>query len=123
MAIAQRMSSARMTGLALNGRSYTDLLPIEPGVVPMTTMRPDSIVMAGVTGAIQPSGQLNAGNVSISGQRESANGFLLNGSSVQEPMNGGTAIVPNLDSIERLHVLTSTFDAEYAITTAASSPS
>jgi hypothetical protein len=113
MTIARTMSSATMTGLALNGRSYTDLLAIQPGVAPVTTMRPDSIVMAGVTGAIQPSGQLNAGNVSISGQRESSNGFMLNGSSVQEPMNGGTAIVPNLDAIDRLRVMTSTFDPEY----------
>jgi hypothetical protein len=84
------VSADKMTTLSLNGRSYTDLLPIQPGVVPITTMISDSIIMAGVTGAVAPSGQLNPGNVSISGQRESANGFLVNGSDVQERMNGGT---------------------------------
>jgi hypothetical protein len=107
------VSAAKMTTLSLNGRSYTDLLAIQPGVVPMTTTQADSIVMAGVTGPVAPSGQLNPGNISISGQRESANGFLVNGSDVQERMNGGTSIVPNLDSIDQFRVLTSNFDAQY----------
>ena len=111
--MGQVVSADKMTTLSLNGRSYTDLLPIQPGVVPITTMMSDSIIMAGVTGAVAPSGQLNPGNVSISGQRESANGFLVNGSDVQERMNGGTSIVPNLDSIDQFRVLTNNFDAQY----------
>src|SRR5262249_47471721 len=67
-----------MTTLSLNGRSYTDLLSIQPGVIPTTTIQANSVIMAGVTGTISPSGQLNAGNVSLSGQRETANGFLVN---------------------------------------------
>ena len=51
--------------------------------------------------------------MSINGQRESANGFVVNGSSVQEHMNGGTSIVPNLDSIAEFRVLTNNFDPEY----------
>lgn len=35
---------------------FTDLLAIQPGVIPVTTMQSDSIIMAGVTGAVQPSG-------------------------------------------------------------------
>ena len=73
----------------------------------------DSVVMAGVTVAITPSGNLNPGNQSINGQREDANGFLVNGSDVKEVMNGGTAIIPNLDSISEFRVLTNNFDAEY----------
>jgi hypothetical protein len=65
--------------------------------------------MAGVTGTIAPSGELSAGNISISGQRESANGFLVNGSDVQEHMNGGTGVVPDLDSIAEFRVLTNNF--------------
>src|SRR5262249_15688768 len=95
------------------GRTFTDLLAIQPGVIPVTTMQPDSIIMAGVTGAVAPSGQLNPGNLSISGQRESANSFLVNGSDVQERMNGGTSIVPGLDSVDQFRVLTSNFDPQY----------
>ncbi|MGH9717267.1 MAG: carboxypeptidase regulatory-like domain-containing protein, partial [Candidatus Acidiferrales bacterium] len=102
-----------ITSVALNGRSYTDLLALQPGIVPMSTQTNDSVVMAGVTVAIPPSGDLNAGNQSISGQREDANGFLVNGSDVKEEMNGGTSIIPNLDSIAEFRVLTNNFDAEY----------
>ena len=69
--------------------------------------------MAGVTGGIDPSGYLNPGNLSINGQRESSNGFIVNGIDVQEHMNGGTSIIPNLDSIEEFRVLTNNFDPEY----------
>jgi len=102
-----------ITAVALNGRSYTDLLALQPGVVPMSTQQPDSIVMAGASVAIAPSGDLNPGNQSISGQREDANGFLVNGGDVKEEMNGGTSIVPNLDSIAEFRILTDNFDAEY----------
>ncbi len=99
--------------LPLNGRSYTDLLAIQPGVSPVTSLTPTSVIMAGVTGTINPSGDLNPGDVSIDGQRESANGFTVNGIDVQEHMNGGTSVIPNLDSIEEFRVLTNNFDPEY----------
>ncbi len=102
-----------ITAVALNGRSFTDLLALQPGIVPMSTQEPDSIVMAGASVAIAPSGGLNPGNQSISGQREDANGFLINGGDVKEVMNGGTSIVPNLDSIAEFRILTNNFDAEY----------
>src|SRR5262244_2743722 len=111
--LGEVVSDIKMTNLSLNGRSYTDLLAIQPGIAPITTMKPNSVIMAGVTGTIAPSGELSAGNVSISGQRESANGFLVNGGDVQEHMNGGTAVVPNLDSISEFRVLTNNFDPEY----------
>ena len=111
--LGEVVTSTNMTTLSLNGRSFTDLLPIQPGVVPMTTIMPNSVIMAGVTGTINPSGELNAGNVSVSGQRETANGFLVNGADVQEHMNGGTSIVPNLDSISEFRLLTNNFDPQY----------
>ena len=73
------VTGAKMASVALNGRSYTDLLALQPGIVPMSTQTPDSIVMAGASVAIAPSGGLNPGNQSISGQREDANGFVVNG--------------------------------------------
>src|ERR1700684_2634532 len=99
--------------LPLNGRSYTDLLPIQPGVAPVSTLLPNSVIMAGVTGGLSPSGDLKPGNLSIDGQRESSNGFLVDGIDVQEHMNGGTSIVANLDSIDEFRVLTNNFDPEY----------
>jgi len=111
--VGQVVTGAEITGVALNGRSFTDLLALQPGIVPMSTQQPNSIVMAGATVAIAPSGDLNPGNQSISGQREDANGYMINGGDVKELMNGGTAIVPDLDSIAEFRILTNNFDAEY----------
>jgi hypothetical protein len=111
--LGEVISSSEMTSLPLNGRSYTDLLAIQPGVAPISTLLPSSVIMAGVTGSIDPSGDENPGNLSINGQRESSNGFIVNGIDVQEHMNGGTSIIPNLDSIEEFRVLTNNFDPEY----------
>jgi Carboxypeptidase regulatory-like domain/TonB dependent receptor-like, beta-barrel len=111
--LGEVVPSATMTSLSLNGRSYTDLLSIQPGVIPTTTIQSNSVIMAGVTGPVAPSGGLNPGIVSVSGQRETANGFYVNGSDVQERMNGGTGVVPNLDSIEEFRLLTNNFDPEY----------
>jgi hypothetical protein len=111
--LGEVVSAAEMTALPLNGRSYTDLLAIQPGIAPVSTLLPSSVSMAGVTGSIDPSGDANPGNLSINGQRESSNGFMVNGINVQEPMNGGTSVIPNLDSIEEFRVLTNNFDPEY----------
>ncbi len=111
--VGEVVTGKAMTAVALNGRSFTDLLALQPGIVPMTTQQPESIVMAGASVAIAPSGMLNPGNQSISGQREDANGFIVNGGDVKELMNGGTTIVPNLDSISEFRILTNNFDAEY----------
>ena len=111
--LGEVVSSSQMTSLPLNGRSYTDLLAIQPGVAPISTLLPSSVIMAGVTGSIDPSGDENPGNLSINGQRESSNGFIVNGIDVQEHMNGGTSIVPNIDSMEEFRVLTNNFDPEY----------
>lgn len=111
--LGEVVSAEQMTALPLNGRSYTDLLAILPGVAPMSTLLPSSVIMAGVTGSLDPSGDLNPGNLSINGQRESSNGYLVDGIDVQEHMNGGTSVIPNLDSINEFRVLTNNFDPEY----------
>jgi hypothetical protein len=111
--LGEVVSAAEMTSIPLNGRSYTDLLAIQPGVSPISTLLPSSVIMAGVTGSLDPSGDLNPGNLAINGQRESSNGFLIDGIDVQEHMNGGTSIIPNLDSIDQFRVLTNNFDPEY----------
>jgi Carboxypeptidase regulatory-like domain len=110
--LGETITANKMTSVPLNGRSFTDLMAIQPGIIPSSSQQPNAVVMSGVT-STSPSGDLNAGNTSISGQRETANGFRINGSDVEEDVNMGTAILPNLDSIQELRVLTSSFDAEY----------
>ena len=110
--LGETISAAKMTAVPLNGRSFTDLLAMQPGVIPSSSQQPNAVVMSGCAAA-PPSGDLNAGNLSVSGQRETSNGFAVNSSAVEEDFNNGTAVVPNLDSIQDLKVLTSNFDAEY----------
>lgn len=110
--MGEAIAANQMSAVPLNGRSFTDLMAIQPGVVPASSQQPNAVLMSGVT-STSPSGDLNAGNTSISGQRETTNGFRVNGSDVEEDVNMGTAIVPNLDSIQELRVLTNSFDAEY----------
>jgi hypothetical protein len=106
------VSGAKMTAVPLNGRSYTDLLALQPGVVPATSLTSNTQQDVGVS-ALSPSGGLNPGTISINGQREFANAFIVNGSDAEEDVNSGTAIIPNLDSIDEFRILTSNFDAEY----------
>src|SRR5216684_1497278 len=51
--------------------------------------------------------------ISVNGQRETANAFLVNGGDVSEGRNLGAGLVPNLDSIEEFRLITNSFDAEY----------
>jgi carboxypeptidase family protein len=106
------IGSAKMSAVPLNGRSYTDLLALQPGVVPYTSLTASTQQDVGVS-ALSPSGSLNPGTISINGQREFSNAFIVNGSDVEEDVNSGAAIVPNLDSIAEFRILTSNFDAEY----------
>ncbi len=111
--LGQLITGQQVRALPLNGRSYTDLLALQPGVAPQTTIQPNSVAMTGVNTSIAPSGNLNPGNISINGMREFANGFILNGSNVEEEVNMGTAVIPNLDSIAEFRILTTNFNAEY----------
>jgi hypothetical protein len=103
------ITAKSMEAAPLNGRSYTDLLALQPGVSPYGALDTGT---AGISDR-SPSGGLNSGNQSVNGQRESANGFMVNGSNVEEGKNNGAAIIPNLDSIAEFRIITNNFDAEY----------
>jgi len=100
--MGQVIGGTKMTTLPLNGRSYTDLLALQPGVAPVSS-----------GGGNRVSGDLNPGQLSISGQRESANGFMINGGSAEEKLYMAAAIIPDLDSIAEVRILTNSADAEY----------
>ena len=98
------IEGTEMANLPLNGRSYTDLLALQPGVVPF------SVAMFG---NLSPSGNLNAGILSMSGQRDMNNGYMVNGANTVEGDMGGATIIPNLDSIAEFRIITSNAGAEY----------
>jgi hypothetical protein len=110
--LGEVITGEKMTTVPLDGRSFTDLLSLQPGVAAESTITSSTVQDVGAT-AYAPSGDLNPGTISINGQREFANSFIVNGSDVEEDVNMGTAIVPNLDSIAEFRLLTSNYDAEY----------
>src|SRR4051812_8428268 len=65
--------------LPLNGRSYLDLLGLQTGVAP-TSSRNEG-----------------PGTISVNGQRENSNGFLVNGGDVSGAANFEAGVQPNLD--------------------------
>jgi hypothetical protein len=98
------IGATKMTSLPLNGRSYTDLLNLQPGVAPQTS---------GEGGGFAVSGNLDVGALSISGQREDSNGFMINGASAEEKVYMVAGIIPNLDSIAEFRIITNDAEAEY----------
>lgn len=84
-----------IANLPLNGRSYIDLLSIQAGVAPASTS------------------SAAPGLLSVNGQRQESNSFLVNGGDVNEGRRMGAGVVPNLDSVAEFRLITNTFDAEY----------
>ena len=103
--LGQVIDTKQILSMPLNGRSFIDLLGLQAGVAPTTSgsMQQDRPV----------SGILSAGNLSVNGQRETANAFLVNGGDVSEGRNNGAGLIPNLDSIQEFRLITNSSDAEY----------
>src|SRR5208337_252409 len=105
------IEGSKMTSVPLNGRSFIDLLSLQPGVSPYknTDTMTSGIGMDPTT----ISGDLTNGTQSVDGGRTGSNGFMVNGADAQEGVHNGAAIVPNLDSISEFRIITNNFNAEY----------
>jgi Carboxypeptidase regulatory-like domain len=99
--LGEVIGSQKITTVPLNGRSYLDLLALQPGVNP---------TYSGENSSLAPS---TGGALSVNGGREASNGFMVNGGLVEEGNQNSAGIVPNLDSIAEFRILTNSFDAEY----------
>jgi len=100
--MGELIGGKEMTSLPLNGRDWTELMAVQPGVIPFSTSTLQ-FMSAGTS----------EGTLSISGGRTAGNGFMVNGGNVEEGMNNGASIIPNLDAIDEFRILTNNFDAEY----------
>ncbi len=101
-----------IVGLPLNGRSWTDLANLQPGVSGVETQV-----------AFGDSGRGNRGfgaQLSISGSRPTQNNYRLDGISINDYANGGPGSVLGgnlgVDAVEEFSVLTSSYSAEYGKT-------
>ena len=103
--IGQVIGGKEMEDIPLDGRAYTDLLALQPGVVPFNTS---------LFGVIGPqNGTLNSGALDISGGQETHNGYMVNGANVVEGYEGGTFLIPVLDSIAEFRIISADANAEY----------
>ena len=105
--LGDTIESKEILALPLNGRSYLDLIGLQPGVSPANTN--GGYADRGPASGLYSS----AGNVSTDGQPEYANAFLVNGAEVNETKNMGAGLIPNADSIAEFRLLTNSFSAEY----------
>jgi hypothetical protein len=96
--------------LPLNGRSYDELLTLNPGVVNFTWEK---------TGGIGVSNSTNGSNFAVSGNRPQQNLFLLNGieftgAAENNMQPGGTSQqLLGVDAVREFNVLRDSYDAEY----------
>ena len=104
------IQDTKITSVPLNGRSYIDLLKLQPGVSPYSHST-DSTTSG--LGATQVSGDLDNGQQSVNGGRSGSNAFMVNGANAEEGVHNGAAMIPNLDSIAQFRIITNNFDAEY----------
>jgi hypothetical protein len=64
--LGQVITGRQMTAVPLNGRSFTDLLSLQPGVAPQTSITSTTVQDVGAT-VLNPSGTLNPGTISVNG--------------------------------------------------------
>ena len=100
----------KITAVPLSGRSFINLLALQPGVSPYTITAFNT--GTGIGGKTI-SGSLSNGSQSVNGGRSGSNSYLVNGAFAEEGAHQGAALVPNLDSIAEFRIITNNYNAEY----------
>src|SRR5579875_1002447 len=96
--------------LPLNGRSYDELMTLDPGVVNYTSEK---------TGGVGVSNSAVANMFAVSGRRPQENLFLLNGveytgeAEINLQPGGTSGQLLGVDAVREFNVLTNTYGAEY----------
>jgi hypothetical protein len=92
--------------LPLNGRHFTQLGTLQPGVAPMTP------------GLAAAGGSLRDGQAyAVNGQRPESNNFLIDGADNFNNVDGGFVLEPPVDAIAEFRILTHTANAEFGHST------
>jgi Carboxypeptidase regulatory-like domain/TonB dependent receptor-like, beta-barrel/TonB-dependent Receptor Plug Domain len=112
-AIGEVVNSTTVRELPLNGRSWTDLANLQPGVVGVETQVP-------FTSGSNRGSRGFGSQISISGGRPQQNNYRLDGISINDYSNGGPGSVLGgnlgVDAIQEFSVLTSNYSTEYGRT-------
>lgn len=102
--MGELIDGKQITNMPLNGRSYTDLLALQPGVVPISVSQ---------YGSEAPANTFNNGLLSMSGAQDVHSGFMVNGANTVDGAGEGTFLIPTLDSIAEFRIITNNAGAEY----------
>ena len=98
----------KVVDLPLNGRNFTQLGTLIPGVVAPPAG------LGGQAGDATPGGFGNAtGGFNVNGMRNQSNSFLMDGASNNDTFNTGFVLRPPPDAIQEFKILTHSFGAEY----------
>ena len=115
-AVGQLVSPAQMADLPLNGRNFTDLLTLAPGV---------ASVAAGASGGGASATAYGAEtNYSVSGSRPVGTAYMLDDLDVRDALDHGTGAgsigtALGMEAVQEFQIMTNTYSAEFGGTGAA----
>ena len=100
--LGKTVSEREVLDLPLNGRNFTQLGLLQPGVVPLTP------------GLAEAGGSLRDGQAyAVNGQRPESNNFLIDGANNFNGVDGGFVLKPPVDAITEFRILTHNANAEF----------
>ncbi len=101
-AMGKVVGERELEDLPLNGRNFSQLGLLQPGVVPITP------------GLVEAGGGLRDGQpYSVNGQRPESNNFLIDGADNFNGVDGGYVLKPPVDAISEFLIITHNASAEF----------
>ena len=100
--IGKVVQQRELEDLPLNGRNFSQLGLLQPGVVPLTP------------GIAEAGGSLRNGQAyAVNGQRPESNNFLIDGANNFNGIDGGFILKPPVDAISEFRIITHNANAEF----------
>jgi hypothetical protein len=100
--LGQTVMEREILDLPLDGRNFSQLGTLQPGVVPLTP------------GLLQAGGPARAGQAyAVDGQRPESNNFLIDGADNVNAVDAGFVLKPPIDAIAEFRILTHNANAEF----------
>ncbi len=100
--LGQTVMEREILDLPLDGRNFSQLGLLQPGVVPLTP---------GLLDAGGPARQNQA--YAVDGQRPESNNFMIDGADNESSVDGGFVLKPPIDAIAEFKILSHNADAEF----------
>jgi len=112
--LATTLDTRAIENIPLVGRNLTAITMFLPGSV---STQPNSFVSnAAVSGPLSgnnPAGASSGASVSVNGNRQQANQYLLDGMNINQTLDDTPGYVPNVDAIAQVQVISANANAEY----------